>query len=464
MAVSVQMPKQGNTVEECLLIEWRVKEGDSVKQGDVLCVIETDKASFEVPSTAEGVVLRLLAKQGELVPVLTDILIVGEAGEKADAPAAANAAAAATSKTETKTAPKTQDAPKAAAAASVASAPAAASAAAAAAASAPVSPRGRNLAAKLGVEPAGIPGSGPGGRITSRDIQAAVDSGAVVKASPLAKQIMAETGQVPGAPSGIGGLCRARDLVTRCLHASAPEQPEAEPERIPYQGIRRIIGDRMRQSLAEHAQLTLNASADASGLMAMRKVYKEHAEAAGLPKISVNDMICWATARTLASFPEVNAIFDRSTGGIVRHSRVHLAVAVDTPRGLMVPVIGDAHRMTLADLSRRITQYAEDCRKGSINPDLLTGGTFTVSNLGGFGIESFTPILNAPQVGILGVSAVVDAPVRGPNGAVMLQPRLGLSLTIDHQAVDGAPGARFLQALGKEIENLPVTLALYGAC
>lgn len=456
MAVSVQMPKQGNTVEECLLVEWRVKEGDSIKQGDILCVIETDKASFEVPSTADGVVLRLLAKQGDLVPVLTDILIAGEAGEKADAPAAAAAPASAPA------APKAPDAPKAAAAVA---APAAKTAAAPAPAGAPVSPRGRNLAAKLGVEPAGIPGSGPGGRVTSRDIQAAVDSGAAAKASPLAKEIMAETGHVPGKPSGIGGLCRARDLVARCLSVpgARPPEPEAEPERIPYQGIRRLIGDRMRQSLAEHAQLTLNASADATGLMAMRKIFKEHAEAAGLPKISLNDMICWVTARTLPSFPEVNALFDRASGGIVRHNRVNLAVAVDTPRGLMVPVIADAHRLSLAEISRCVVQYAEDCRKGSINPDLLTGGTFTLSNLGGFGIESFTPILNSPQVGILGVSAIRDMPARGPDGGCILQPRLGLSLTIDHQAVDGAPGARFLQALTKGIENIQTTLSLCGA-
>ncbi|MDR1518519.1 MAG: 2-oxo acid dehydrogenase subunit E2, partial [Planctomycetota bacterium] len=154
--------------------------------------------------------------------------------------------------------------------------------------------------------------------------------------------------------------------------------------------------------------------------------------------------------------------FDRAAATLARHSRVNLAVAVDTPRGLMVPVVADAHRLSLAELSRSIGRLAADCRQGSINPDLLTGGTFTVSNLGAMGVESFTPILNAPQAAILGVCAIRQTPVPGPGGAVF-QPRLGLSLTIDHQAVDGAPAARFLQALVRAIEGIQAALALTGA-
>ena len=459
MAVSVQMPKQGNTVEECLLVEWKVKEGNSVKTGDVLCSIETDKAAFDVPSTADGVVLRLLAKQGDLVPVLADIVILGEAGEKVDA--AAPASPAPTAPAAAKTPEAAQPAAQPATPAATAPAPVQAGSGGQA-----VSPRARNLAAKLGVDASSMHGSGPGGRITSRDVQKQVDSGATPRATPLAKNAMAETGMVPGTATGIGGMARARDLIEVAVETgSVKRQPveEEAPEIIPFAGIRKLIGDRMLQSLQEHAQLTLNSSADASELMALRAAVKENAETRGLPKITLNDMICWVVARTLPLFPEVNAVFDRKSATVARQRRAHLGVAIDTPRGLMVPVVADAHRMSLAELSAAIAGYAADARTGSILPDLLSGGTFTVTNLGALGVESFTPILNSPQVAILGVCAIVDTPARTPEGGFSFQPRMGLSLTIDHQVVDGAPGARFLQAVVKGLENIRSDLALTGA-
>ena len=456
MAVSVQMPKQGNTVEECLLVEWKVKEGDKVRQGDVLCAIETDKASFDVESTADGVVLKLLAKAGDLVPVLTDIVVLGEAGESVGdaAPAAAPAA---------KEAPAAAPAPVAAPAPASAPAPAAAPVAASGQFKA-VSPRARALAEKTGVDASAIPGTGPDGRVTSRDIQAAVDNGSAVRLSPLAKEVAAATGQMAAAGSGPGGLGLAGDLGrgAPARRAAAPAEEKA-PTVVPYKGIRKLIGDRMLQSLSEHAQLTHNISADASGLMALRKIYKDNAEAVGLPKISINDLICWVVVQTLQSFPDVNALFDKKAGAITQHHGVNLGYAVDTPRGLMVPVVANAHRMGLAELSRTMVDYAGQCRKGSINPDLLAGGTFTVSNLGAFGVESFTPIINGDQVAILGVCGIRDQAAAGPNGSIVMQPRLGLSLTYDHQAVDGAPASRFLQAVAKGVENIQTTVALFGA-
>ena len=452
MAVSVQMPKQGNTVEECLVVEWKVKEGDKVKVGDALCSIETDKASFDVPSTAEGVVLKLLAKQGDLVPVLADIALVGEPGETAATAAPEAAPAPVASSSAEPVQPPVPAVP-------AAPAPAAMTAAGS---GQPVSPRARKLAEKLGVDAAGMAGSGPGGRITSRDVQKLVDGGLAPRATPLAREAMAATGMAIGEATGIGGRARARDLVA-IGSEKAPPASETAPEIVPFKGIRKLIADRMIQSLMGHAQLTLNSSADASELMALRLAVKEGAEAHGLPKITLNDMVCWVVARTLPLFPEINAVFDRQAAAIVRHSRTHLGIAVDTPRGLMVPVVADAHRLSLAELSLAITKYAEDCRKGTIRPDLLSGGTFTVTNLGALGVESFTPILNSPQVAILGVCAIVDTPARTPDGGFRLQPRLGLSLTIDHQIVDGAPGARFLQAVAKGIENIRSSLALAGA-
>ncbi len=452
MAVSVQMPKQGNTVEECLLVEWRVREGDAVREGDVLCAIETDKAAFEVEATASGVVLKLLANAGDLVPVLTDIAVIGEAGEAV--PAGSPPAPAPATKAEEKPAPAPVPAPSAAAAAPAPAAPEGAGKQA-------VSPRARGLAEKLGVDAARIAGTGPGGRVVSRDIQNAVDTGAAVKASPLAKAIMAETGKTPVAATGLGGLARAVDLGAPQTAAAA--LPDAPPAVAPYQGIRKLIGDRMLQSLQNSAQLTLNASADAGGLLALRKAFKENAEAAGLPNITLNDMICWVVAQTLPSFPEMNTLFNREKATLTRYASVHLAFAVDTPRGLMVPVVPDAHRLTLSGLAAATAARAEECRKGSINPDFLSGGTFTISNLGGLGVESFTPVLNPPQVGILGVCAVTQKPVAGANGGAAFRPALGLSLTFDHQAVDGAPAAKFLHAVAKGIETIQTALALRGA-
>ncbi len=456
MAVSVQMPKQGNTVEECLLVEWRVKEGDAVKAGDILCAIETDKAAFEVEATADGIVLKLLAAAGDLVPVLTDIAVIGAAGESAasatPAPAAAGAPAAPA---------KAQEKAPAPAAAAPTPAPAAPAKAAPAGAFVPVSPRARGLAEKLGVDAAAVPGSGPGGRVLSTDVQKAVDSGAAVKASPLAKAVMAETGKRPAAATGIGGLALAADLGTP-PPIEAPVA-EAAPAVAPYQGIRKLIGDRMLQSLRDRAQLTLNASADASGLMSLRKIYKAANESAAFPNITINDLVCWVVARTLPLFPEINTLFDREKATLTRFTSVNLAFAVDTPRGLMVPVVTDAHRLPLSALAEAMAARAEECRKGSINPDFLAGGTFTISNLGGMGVESFTPVLNPPQVGILGVCAITQRAVPGTDGAARFRPMMGLSLTFDHQAVDGAPAAKFLKAVAKGIESVHSTLALRGA-
>lgn len=227
-----------------------------------------------------------------------------------------------------------------------------------------------------------------------------------------------------------------------------------DPAYVPYKGIRKMIGSRMHESVASQAQLTLNTSADASGLLAARKLAKDGATARGLPSITINDLICWTVARTLPRFPDVNAVFDAEGQRIAQHSRVNLGVAVDTPRGLVVPNVADAQDMALPDLSRTLARHVDECRKGTIDMDLLTGGTFTVTNLGSLGIETFTPIVNIPQAAILGVCAIRDAAALDAKGDVTVRPRIGLSLTIDHRVVDGAPGSRFLQELVKGLETV----------
>lgn len=454
MATPVQMPKQGNTVEECLLVEWRCKEGDAVKTGQVLCAIETDKASFEVESPADGTILKLFWKEGELVPVLTNITVIGNPGEDISAFApegAATPAAAPEAKKAEAPAPKAAPAPTAP------TTPAAQNVAQTA--DSPVSPRARNLAEKLGVNASALTGSGPHGRVVASDVQAAADAG--LRMTPLAKATAADQGLVAGHGTGLGGRVRARDLTVpgKAIAAVAEEAPTE----LQYKGIRKLIGDRMLQSLTNHAQLTENSSADASAFLAYRQSVKEMGESLGLPNISLNDMICWTVAQTLPLFPDLNAIADFAAGKYTQYRQVHLGVAIDTPRGLMVPVIKNAHRLSLVEMAETIAKYAADCRKGSIDPALLSGGTFTITNLGSLGIDSFTPVLNSPQVGILGVCSVKETPIPDGKGGVAFQPRMGLSLTIDHRIVDGAPAARFLKALADNIANFSRTLSLYGA-
>jgi pyruvate dehydrogenase E2 component (dihydrolipoamide acetyltransferase) len=254
-----------------------------------------------------------------------------------------------------------------------------------------------------------------------------------------------------------------------------------EVREVKVTGIRKLISERMLASLQTTAQLTMHTAADARCLQSMRKKFKESPEALGLRSVTINDMVLYAVARTLTRFPDMNALFVGDT--LRQHSSVHLGFAVDTPRGLMVPVVKDAHALSLRDTAREAARLVAGCREGGITPQEMTGGTFTVTNLGTFGVHGFTPVLNAPQVGILGVGAIVPGPVMDPDGAksaeyvgaksaeyvgaksaeydgaVSFVAQIGLSLTINHQVVDGAPGARFLQALAEDIARFDLLLA-----
>ena len=452
MPVPVQVPKQGNTVEECLLVEWRVKEGDAVKAGDILCAIETDKAAFEVESPAAGTVLALFRQSGELVKVLTNIAAIGNPGEDVSS-LAPDGTSATPAKAETPA--STNVSPSAPAASR--ETPVAASASAPAGES-PVSPRARKTAERLGVDAVRLAksgsGSGLGGRVVEADVLKAADAGA--RLTPAARAEVAATGKpssAGGGGSGIGWQVRLRDLadgVKARIVASAVTE-EALPE-IPYKGIRKLIGDRMRQSLAQHAQLTLNSSADATELMAFRQAVKLGGP--GLPNVTLNDLVCWVVAQTLPRFPEVNAIFDISGERLIPSRRAHLGVAVDTPRGLLVPTLLQASQLALLEFSARRAELAEQAAAGSINPDLLQGATFTVTNLGSFGIESFTPVLNLPQVAILGVDAIRPHAVVNEDGTLGAEQRIGFSLTADHRVLDGADAARYLRDLCSAIADI----------
>jgi pyruvate dehydrogenase E2 component (dihydrolipoamide acetyltransferase) len=437
MASIVVLPKQGNSVESCIIVRWLKNAGDAVKEGDGLCEVETDKATVEVPATASGVLLAQVRKQGEDVPVQTPIAVIGNAGEDVSSLLGAPAAAAPVAATATE--------------AAVAAPVAAATVAAAPTAGAGSSPRAREAAAAKGVDLAGVAGSGPGGLVIERDIANAP------RLTPAAK---AAGGALPASGTGLAGTITAADRSASTPPASSPQPPAAPAPGattdIPVKSIRKVIAERMRQSIGSTAQLTLNTTAKATAMNALRARYKAAGESVGLAAPSVNDLILLAVARTLPKFPAVNAHF---LGDKIRQfSDIHLGVAVDTERGLMVPVVKDAGRKSVAEIGKDVKALAKACQEGSAKPEQLSGSTFTVTNLGALGIEHFTPVLNVPEVAILGVGGIVLRPYEGAKGVEFI-PSIALSLTIDHQGLDGAPAARFLQALVKAIEAIDLVVA-----
>ena len=476
MATEIVMPRQGQSVEACTIVRWLKQPGENVGTGDVLCEIETDKAAFEVESTAAGTLLAQFVPEGEEVPVLTPIAAVGEPGEEVPAPAAAGAGGGALPPAGAGRPPAAHRAaaPEAAALPGQAPAvPAPADAHSAPRRGGPASsPRARRRAGELGVDYSALSGSGPGGRIIERDVVAAAAARPALTAA--ARAAAAGGSPVPAAGSGIGGRVTLADMAAAAAPqaeaapaAAAPDAAVQQVTTVPVTGVRKLISERMRQSLLDSAQLTMHASADAEALVAYRARLKNSAEHLQLRHVTINDLILFAATRTLPQFPELNAVVRSDDAGdhLERHRAVHLAFAVDTERGLMVPVIAAAERLSIAALAGRAHELAAAAQAGSISPDLLQGGTFTVTNLGALGVESFTPILNLPQVAILGVGALVLKPVAadlaqpGALRQVSYRRHLGLSLTIDHRMVDGAPAARFLQALAAAIADLDLLAA-----
>lgn len=417
MATIVQMPQMGVSDESALLAEWLVNEGDQVKVGQALFSQETGKSSFECLAEVEGTLLKQLVPAGEEVAVGTPVAVIGQPGEKFDMPAGAAPAAEA---------PKAE-APKAEAAAPAAQAPAAAPAGD----HLNASPRAKNLAADLGVDIAQAGATGPEGRIIERDVKALAANGAA-PAAPKA----AAPAQAPAAPAP-AAAAYADEPITR---------------------LRKVIAENMHSSLATMAQLTLNRTFDATAIVNLRKRMKA-SEGYGLEKVTINDFILLAVARTLPEFPDINANFlDGKT--MRRFTHAQLGCAVDTPRGLFVPVMRDADKMSLREISQWVKAKAAACKDGAIKPDELAGGSFTVSNLGAQGVESFTPIINPPQTAILGVCGLTLRPRETADGDVEFYQAMGLSLTFDHRVVDGAPAAKFLKVLADRLENIEFLMAL----
>ena len=313
-----------------------------------------------------------------------------------------------------------------------------------------ISPRAKNLALKTGADLSHAGATGPNGRIIERDVVAALDAGYTVPTAKvedfLAGRFTAEVkAEAPAAtPAAVA------------VTAASAAAPEAEYEDVKLPQIRKVIARSMQASLQECAQLTLNASFDATQIMAFRAAMKANGEAMGMGNITINDMILFAVAKTLPAHKSLNAHF---LGENMRFfHNVNLGIAVDTERGLMVPTVACAEKLTLSELAKASKSVITEAQSGTISPDKLKGASFTVSNLGAMGVESFTPVINPPQTGILGVCSLTKR-VKEVGGAPVFYPCIPLSLTFDHRALDGAPAARFLRELCTNLENFNLLLA-----
>lgn len=466
MAQVVIMPKQGQSVESCIVTEFKKKTGDKVAVGDILFSYETDKASFDEASKVEGTVLACFFNDNDEIPCLTNVMVIGDPGESfaefapdGAAPAAAEAGSSAShaalstgvasveaaenqlntpTQNDENGLPQGQAVPPEGAVNL----------------GAPVSPRARKLAAEKGIDTAQVAGTGPHGRIIERDVRAAAST----PRSGLARAMAAEGRyQAPAQGTGLAGMVKGADLkVWKPTHTDiAGEGEEFVVEKM--SNMRKLIAKSMYNSLQNTAQLTHMLGADARRIQALRKKAKKALDEGRIDaNITINDFVCFAVIKALQKFPKVNS---HCLGDAMRLFRtVNLGCAVDTERGLMVPCVKHAEDMNIIGLSRHLKKIADDCKKGSVNPDLLSAeaASFTVSNLGGFGVEWFTPVINVPQSAILGVGTIVARPKDLGGGVFGFVPFLGLSLTYDHRALDGGEATRFLKQVATEIENLEV--------
>lgn len=419
MATPVIMPRQGQSVESCIITEWKKKVGDKVAVGDVLFSYETDKSTFEEQAKVDGTLLAVFYNAEDDVPVLLNVAVIGNPGESFAefAPDGAAAAPAAEVKNEmvAEAAPSLQ---------------------ATAARAEGVSPRAKNAAEKLGVDPAQASPTGPHGRVIERDVLA-----------------LAKEGRLGG-----GAAQTAAPETATAAPAAAAAATTADAlayDEIKLPNLRRMIAKTMHDSLAEMAQLTHNTTFDATKMLAFRESLKAAPESMDLPKITINDIILYAVSRVLTRHEGLNAYMVGDKMRYFKH--VNLGIAVDTPRGLLVPTLFAAETKTLGQISAESKALAKSAIDGSINPDLLQGGTFTISNLGLYGIESFTPVINPPQVALLGVCAITER-IRTVDSQITAYPAMGLSLTYDHRAVDGAPASRFLKDLVTALEHFDLLL------
>lgn len=414
MAFEIKMPQLGLTMEEGTVAQWLKQEGDTVAKGDVLLEITTDKLTSEIESEADGVLLKIVAKEGEDVPVKGLLGYIGEAGETIGdaAPAAAPAAAAALAEVPV-------------------AAPAPAPAAKADGSRIRISPLARKTAAKLGVDYQNLAGSGPSGRIVQKDILAAAEA---------AKQQPAPVAEAPAAAPAPAAKSGELELMDG-------------DEVVKLAGMRKVVAERMAKSAREIPTVTQNVKIDVTKLVAFRKQINETSG----QKFSMNDFILKAVANALRANPHILVSIDGNQ--IIKRAHVNLGMAVALDDGLIVPVIRDADKLSLSQISATAKDLAVRARENKLAMDEYKGSTFTISNLGMFGVETFDPIINQPDAGILGVCAVQDELDMDEEGKIFKKQVMRISFTFDHRLIDGAVAAKFELAI-KELLEDPMRILL----
>ena len=456
MATKVHMEALSPTMEEGQVVAWLKGEGDPIAQGDVLAEIETDKATMELVARGDGVLRAVFAGEGDVVPVGEVIAVIAGADEEiaaltadawsGDGKAAATAATVSAASPEppvsvpptpaatTAQPPVPEDSTPqdSARQAPAPEAPAEPVAAPAPTARVKASPVARRLARELEVELGAIAGSGPGGRVIKRDVEAAAQAAA--EASPAAPRAQ------PVATS---------DAVPSFAADARPGAPVPDFEDVPLTQMRKTVARRLVESLGPVPHFFLTVDVDMGRAMEARARVNELLKADG-GKASLNDLVIKAVAAALVRHPECNAWWQEDR--IRRFNRVHVGVAVAVPDGLITPVIRDAHAKGLAQIGAEVREFAGRAREKRLQPHEYTGSTFSISNLGMFGIDEFTAVINPPEAGILAVGAVEERPVV-IDGQVVPRPRMRLTMSCDHRAIDGAQGARFLATLKAFLEE-----------
>ncbi len=435
MATNIVMPQLGLTMTEGTIMKWYKKEGDQVKTGEVLAEIATDKITNELEAPEDGVLLKITAEEGQCVPVKATIAVIGAAGESVvqEGPAGEKiqneeekspqcAETAVPEKENTKARANAGEWIKA-------------------------SPAARKLARDKGIELADIVGTGPGGRIVERDVLACEEKGASsVTATPLAKKTAKEYGLKLEEIAKEGRITEEDVLAAIKRSTPSAETGAGESQVVALTPIRKVIAQRMSESWNTAPHVTLSVDVD----MTMAGKLKENLQKATEKKYSYTEIIVKCVAQTLQDYEEVNASW--TAEGIKKHKNVNVGVAVAIDSGLVVPVIRDAQRKNISGIREDLASIVERARSGNMLPDDMQGGTFTVTNLGMFGVDHFTPIINPPESAILGVCRIVKKPVViGEN--IEIRPIMTLCLSFDHRVIDGALAAKFMQRVRQYLEE-----------
>ncbi len=400
MPTIIEMPALSSTMKKGKVVKWCKKEGDTVEKGEILYEVETDKVNVEVESLTSGFLRKILVAEGIEVPIKTPIAVISESMDE-DIPAMVEAGPVPevsppkveqekVTKKELKKGPKLK-----------------------------ISPLARRIAEEKGIDPQIVKGTGPGGRITKEDVEKALEEGVQASAQPT---------------GGVG--------------VEAP-QPGVEGEDIELTKMRKVIAQRLQESKVNAPHFYVDVTADATAMTQLKEALEEKAQDEGI-KVSFNDILIKILSQALQEYPMVNASFVEDH--IRLHRAINIGVAVEVEDGLVVPVLRNADEKTISQISREVAELAGKARNKRLLPGEYQDGTFTITNLGMFGVESFHAIINPPESGILAVSAIIPKPVV-VDGEIVVRPCLKLSLSVDHRLVDGAVAARFLARMKELVET-----------